>query len=227
MIEQGADINTKDSSGRTPLFERAGWKDGNIESLLELGADVNISDKYGNTPLHSAASSFATDSAKKLIDFGANLKAQNNDSLNSLEYALKLCQNAKIEDALELSKVFLKIGLKPSPNMRKFIQDIGESFEFYRLRFNKDKVNQVSDALNELYKLFNVIPVERRVMHDGQAPISINSSSWQEQHEELWNYLVPSNGPAQTIQGELIRVSGRISNELNGNGGINWMMTIK
>jgi hypothetical protein len=34
--------------------------------------------------------------------------------------------------------------------------------------------------------------------------------------------LVPSQGPAATVQGEVIRISGRISNELEGNGGGNW-----
>ncbi len=34
--------------------------------------------------------------------------------------------------------------------------------------------------------------------------------------------LVPPKGPAATVQGEVIRISGRISHELDGNGGGNW-----
>ena len=34
--------------------------------------------------------------------------------------------------------------------------------------------------------------------------------------------LVPSRGPAQTVQGEVIRITGRISDEIYRNGGCNW-----
>jgi len=38
----------------------------------------------------------------------------------------------------------------------------------------------------------------------------------------LWQLLVPAQGAAATLQGEIIRLSGRISHEIEGNGGINW-----
>jgi hypothetical protein len=59
-------------------------------------------------------------------------------------------------------------------------------------------------------------------MHDGKSQIVVETSSWQKQHQELWDLLVPSQGPAATIQGEVIRISGRIAYELDGNGGVNW-----
>ena len=34
--------------------------------------------------------------------------------------------------------------------------------------------------------------------------------------------LVPSQGAAKTIQGEVIRITGKVSNEILGNGGGNW-----
>ncbi len=33
---------------------------------------------------------------------------------------------------------------------------------------------------------------------------------------------MPAKGAAATVQGEAIRISGRIAKELDGNGGINW-----
>jgi hypothetical protein len=59
-------------------------------------------------------------------------------------------------------------------------------------------------------------------MHDGRSPITTSKQNWQEQHQELWDLLVPSSGQAATIQGEVVRISGRIANELDGNGGANW-----
>lgn len=45
------------------------------------------------------------------------------------------------------------------------------------------------------------------------------------EHEEfqlLWDSLVPSMGKAETAQGEIIRIAGRIQHEFLDNGCINW-----
>jgi hypothetical protein len=67
-----------------------------------------------------------------------------------------------------------------------------------------------------------VAPVVRRKLHDGTSPIVVKDGPWQQQHDELWDLLVPSSGPAATVQGEVIRLSGRLDREINGNGGANW-----
>lgn len=48
------------------------------------------------------------------------------------------------------------------------------------------------------------------------------AARWEDRHQELWELLVPSSGAAETVQGEVIRLSGRIARELDGNGGANW-----
>jgi len=60
-----------------------------------------------------------------------------------------------------------------------------------------------------------------RVLHDGISPIVVKDAPWQDQHEMLWDLLVPSNRCAATVQGEVIRISGRIAREIDGNGGTN------
>ena len=77
-------------------------------------------------------------------------------------------------------------------------------------------------ALDELYKLFGVPPVPQRTMHDGITQISVKGKRWQEQYDELWNMLVPGNGKAKTIQGEMIRIAGKVTHEILDNGGISW-----
>jgi hypothetical protein len=59
-------------------------------------------------------------------------------------------------------------------------------------------------------------------VHDGVSPITVSSQGWQKQHHELWGFLVPSQGAAKTVQGEVIRITGRVSDELYRNGGANW-----
>ena len=97
----------------------------------------------------------------------------------------------------------------------------GEDFEFHRENFNKDYLKETDEALDNLYQIFNVPPVKRRIMHDGVSPINANGA-WQEQYEQLWELLVPSKGNAATVQGEVVRISGKVRDEIYRNGGGNW-----
>ena len=47
-------------------------------------------------------------------------------------------------------------------------------------------------------------------------------ASWRQQFDGFWDELVPESGPATTIQGEVIRIIGRLRYELMNNGGVNW-----
>ncbi|MCS4534010.1 hypothetical protein [Neisseria montereyensis] len=59
-------------------------------------------------------------------------------------------------------------------------------------------------------------------VHDGVSEIHISQSDLGKAFEELWTLLVPQEGFAPTLQGEVIRVSGRIAGEIYRNGGMNW-----
>lgn len=244
LIGQGADISATDSYGETPLHSRAGHWKGKIGILLEQGADVHCTDSSGETPLHKAASVGNAQTARTLLEHGARIDALNRDGLSPLGLALQRCSNSKITQIVEVAELLLAAQpIQPpekrsilarllkgdpakddriSPEMRGFVQRIGTDFEFHRSNFNPESVEATSAALEKLYVLFGVPPVPRRVMHDGATPIVAKASTWEAQHHELWELLVPSSGAARTVQGEVIRISGRIANEIDGNGGINW-----
>jgi len=244
LADQGADISATDSYGETPLHDRAGHWQGKIGILLELGADVNGSDGRGDTPLHKAASVGNVQTARVLLEHGARVDAPNNSGLTPLALALQGCSNAKIRQIAEMAELLLaaqprqQTGIRSfaarllgrgqkddsriSPEMRGFVQRIGTEFEFHRGNFNPESREATSAALDKLYALFGVPPVPRRNMHDGRSPIVAKAARWEDRHQELWELLVPSSGAANTVQGEVIRISGRIARELDGNGGINW-----
>ena len=48
------------------------------------------------------------------------------------------------------------------------------------------------------------------------------SYKWWEEHERLWDELVPRSGQARTVQGELVRCIGKLTDEAYRNGNINW-----
>tara|TARA_R110002051_G_scaffold86498_2_gene152377 strand:- start:44874 stop:46070 length:1197 start_codon:yes stop_codon:yes gene_type:complete len=222
LIENGADINATDTYGKTALHNRAGSLFGNIKSLLDLGADIHLSDgKIGNA-LHTAAFSNNIENCKILLNASTPVNGISESGLTALELSLSMCSNIGIVKMVELSHIFLEAGAKKTSKMQTSVKKIGETFEFHRTGFNKDSVSEFSNALEELYGIFEVTPVQKRVLHDGKSTIAVTAKTWQKQHQELWEFLVPSSGPAETIQGEVIRISGKIADEINRNGGGNW-----
>ncbi|MEL1244819.1 ankyrin repeat domain-containing protein [Flavobacterium sp. DGU11] len=230
LVEKGLDIEAVNQYDYTPLQHRSEYNIANIKSLLELGADISINNKNG-TPLHCAAKNHAVENVRILLEHGAKADAltsypfsygSDESDSSPLEFTLFFCRNIDIVNTVEIAKILLNAGAAKTEKMKGLVTKIGTEFEFHRPRFNADHVQEFSDALDELYSLFEVTPVPRRVLHDGKSPITVKAETWQKQHNELWELLVPSSGPAQTMQGEVTRISGRILDELEGNGGINW-----
>ncbi|WP_060209934.1 ankyrin repeat domain-containing protein [Sporosarcina koreensis] len=222
LVEQGADINAVDSYGRTALHKHAMSWWGNSELLLGLGADLEALDYQNETPLFAAAGSFKPNAVHTLVAKGANISAENKMKQTPLEKALAMCRNIDIVHMAEVADILLNAGATVTQKMRDSVKRIGNEFEFHREGFNKDFLNETDDALYRLYELFDVPPVGKRKTHDGISPITVSTKGWQAQHHELWNFLIPSQGHAKTVQGEVIRITGKVSYEVLDNGGINW-----
>lgn len=222
LVESGADLAAEDTYGETPLHARSRGRMGRIQILLDLGADVHHGEKRQGTPLHAAAVTCDFKTAKLLLRHGARVDALNRDGETPLARALARCSNMLIPAMSAFAELLLSAGARRTPEMKKWVTRIGTNFEFHRAGFNPDFLEETSAGLEKLYKLFGVDPVARRVVHDGKTPIVARSSSWQDQHQELWELLVPSRGAAATVQGEVIRITGKIHRELEVNGGANW-----
>lgn len=62
--------------------------------------------------------------------------------------------------------------------------------------------------------------MEKRITPEGQSYWN-NNGAYQEEHDRLWEELVPASGSAPTIHGELIRAVGRLFYEFCNNGNCN------
>ncbi|WP_158989560.1 ankyrin repeat domain-containing protein [Mucilaginibacter sp. L196] len=230
LIANGADVNIADDIyNRTPLHEHAMRWNGNVAVLLELGANIEAKDTNGNTPLHMAAGNgFNLNNVQLLVLKGADITIKNDRDETPLLYALKRANNINIVNLVAISDILLQEGtVSITVEMQKAITSIGESFEFHREGFKKESLTATDEALSQLYKKFNVTPIKKRLLHDGISPITVTALKWEDQYNELWDLLVPSSGPAKTVQGEVVRITGKVRDEIYRNGGVNWSSDFK
>jgi hypothetical protein len=85
LLAAGANANTRDRAGETPLHKAA--EKGSTAATLALlgaGAKVNALDEEGATPLHSAAAWGHVELARALLDAGAEIDALDGDRETAL-----------------------------------------------------------------------------------------------------------------------------------------------
>ena len=222
LVEKGLDINIPDYYGATPLYRQAILGRDTVKLLLELGADIGKPNTYGEPPLHVAAEFFHPKTVKLLIDKGADVNAKNDMGRTPLASVLMVCRGIYIAQTAEIATMLVDSGAKKTSAMKEKVENIGKDFEFHREGINPDYLEAADQGLEKLYALFNVKPVAKRITHDGVSPILVKEGSWEEQYEELWSFLIPSSGAVKTVQGEVIRIPGRVRDELDRNGGVNW-----
>lgn len=225
LVERGTDVNATDTWGRTALHESAYARFHRALSpavLLALGADLHRRSNEGLTPLHCAADGKSVASATELLAHGADPNATSNDGRTPLEYGLERLSPIDLAPMVPFAEHLLTAGARVTPRAQAAVLRAAETFEFHRAGFARDHVDEASAASATLCAMFGVSPPPRRVIHDGSAPIVVIGDSWQERHENLWQLLVPSSGPCATVQGEVVRIAGRVLDELRRNAGCNW-----
>lgn len=88
LINDGADVNMRDSFGNT-LLHYAMYKKA-VEALIKAGVDVDARNIFGNTPLHYNSqghnSSMQYEKVSILIDAGADVNIRNNNGKTPLDY---------------------------------------------------------------------------------------------------------------------------------------------
>lgn len=191
-----------------------------VRRLVERGEDINAADRYGRRPLHERVCWAHKDQIGLLLELGAEVDAPDKDGRTPLHAAAEgLCLPAV--DAL------LAAGARPTGVEDTFLAPMGKDYQrllAQRRRDGKDTRELEADgaALERLCRICGVEPAAPIALHDGAAPIEVPDGPWQRAFNALWDALVPIAGRADTAQGEAIRIAGRIGDELERNGGVNW-----
>lgn len=130
LLNMGAQIEAKDSEGRTPLILAAEYgygREGFVKLLIDSGADLNAKDSEGMTPLMLAAKKGygCVDLVKLLIDSGADLNAKDlNYDDTALQWAqasgcLQVIDMLQKATELELRMAWLNTVHRSSLDLRK------------------------------------------------------------------------------------------------------------
>lgn len=226
--EQGADVNFKDYYGKTPIFAQAGAWQGDVQLLIDLGARVDAADNFGVTPLHLAALYGRTDQVRALLDAGVdvNVRSGRHDGRYGCQTPLEktLAQDRlPYQNLLEMCTLLLDRGAEITDCCRESLRASAERFQRNKRGMEDSEfLRSQTESLEKLYQMFDVVPAGEVPFHDGVSPILVTETEEDAQFRQLWDFLVPPGGKARTAQGEIIRIAGRVENELMGNGGINW-----
>ena len=224
LIDNGADVNAEVYNGTTALFYAADHAAVEVvKLLLENGADSShhssslwSAEDEGQTPLLYVLSrqrlARTGDVAELLVnDQRKHGGIPNNEWKLAQEYVLKMGHKYELR--------------KSSKNDEQELEEHKDDPELYNWLLNSRKQTAIEEkeSIEKLYALFEVEPVKPIIKHDGKSPITIDEKlSPKEQFSALWDYLVPMSGSCETVQGELIRICGRLGDEILGNGGVNW-----
>jgi ankyrin repeat protein len=90
LIENKADIDTKNSDGNTPLHNACiyGYVS-TVKLLIKNGADINAKNSHGKTPLHNACIDGFVSTVKLLIKNGADINVKDNRQQTPLDIAYR------------------------------------------------------------------------------------------------------------------------------------------
>ena len=119
LINNGVDVNTKNSWGSTPLTIAA--QSGTpkmVEFLINNGADMNASDNDGDDALLCAAKHERTEAVKVLLEYGIDTHKKNRDGKTALDYA-KESGFTEIVEMLKNPKSYGYATRKPTPSVNK------------------------------------------------------------------------------------------------------------
>jgi ankyrin repeat protein len=202
------DINVI-NDGTTALKRAAAH--GRIEAvklLVHLGADININSD--GTALHSALANQYYEIALLFLDQNADCSLVNDNGNNVLFNTVY----ANSPHRINMCKRMVALGANPHAISKHGITAYSIA---------KDKND------TEVMALFDNVSSKDAVDLKYKAPNSslvlenlADKYDWKAVYQELWDELVPPSGDANSLQGELLRSIGKLSDEFYRNGNINW-----
>lgn len=175
-----------------------------------------------DTALHRAARDLSAESVQRQLDAGADPDALDSWEWTPLDLVAFGTEYWRAQEALNAAILLIGVSAKKTiasdaaSHLRREFRDA------HRAHANGNLRNDQMQAFRDLLELLSVPePVVVKPLASGEQ-ITVASQGWKQQFSELWQLLVPENGAAESVQGEVIRIAGRVGYEILNNGGGNW-----
>lgn len=219
LVDQGLDVNTENRFGKTALADHASRGDiDKMKLLLDCGADIEAG-TY--PPLFMAAKSHQPKAIALLLENGADLHRENRlgHGRTAFKEAVATADTDSLNRVLESIEVLLDAGSEIDDEAREDFTKFGRRYN----RLSDKQRDKYQPVMDRLYERIGADRPQEITPHDGHSDIIVPADkSINGQFRYLWNYLVPGGGPAATVQGEVIRIVGRLGYEALEMGYVNW-----
>mgnify|MGYP002709760678 FL=1 len=233
LLARGEDINSRDRYQRTPIHARVRSRClDQIPMLIARGGDINARDTSDQTALFDVVERFPVVDVSRMMSWGADplvvADSRVYGKATLMEYALRQESLFDAPRALPVMRLLLSLGAPVGervPVALRLMDRMRCTFVTHGLpdHLSQSRVDEASAALSELCALFGVEQREAQPAPVVGERLELDPSvPALRQHGELWDLLVPDSGQCQTLQGEVIRIAGRVGHEVYDNGGINW-----
>lgn len=179
--------------------------------------DIYLQDSE-ESALHIAARRFKVEEVEELLRQGADIYAEDSLHYTPLMKALARCRLENLQEMLEIAYLLPE---KVTERQQTFVKRLGIWIGNYKNSFNKPSKEFVDldRAYFNLCKRFEISVRKKRI----QLPKFTKEEQFLERkHQELFEILVPEKGVAESLQGEVIRITGKIAQEVLENSGKNW-----
>ena len=233
LLARGEDINSRDRYERTPIHARVSSRClDQIPMLIARGGDINARDTSDQTALFGVVERFPVADVSRMIAWGADPMVVADSRVYGkatlVENVVSWHNFLDAPRALAVIRLLLSVGAPVGervPIALRAMDRMRCTFITHGLpdHLSQSRVDEASAALSELCALFGVEQREvQRAPVVGERLELDPSVPALRQYGELWDLLVPDSGQCRTLQGEVIRIAGRVGHEVYDNGGINW-----
>ena len=233
LLARGEDINSRDRYERTPIHARVRSRClDEIPLLIARGGDINARDTSDRTALFGVVERFPVADVEQMIAWGSDPLVTADSRVYGkatlMGYALRRRSFLEAPRALAMIRLLLSVGAPVGEGVPIALRSMDRmrcTFITHGLpeTVSQEEFDEASAALSELCALFALEQREAKPAPAVGERLELDPSvPALRQHGELWDLLVPDSGQCQTLQGEVIRIAGRVGHEVYDNGGINW-----
>lgn len=175
--------------------------------LLARGEDINSRDRYERTPIHARVRSRCLDQIPLLIARGGDINARDTSDQTALFDVVERFPVADVSRMMSWGADPLVVADSRVYGKSTLVENVVSWHNFL------DAPRALFGVEQREAKPAPVVG-ERLVFDAGATPMRVLC--------RLWDQLVPDSGQCQTVQGEVIRIAGRVGYEVYDNGGVNW-----